>query len=154
MLNQIFTWQTSVKNWLLRVPQNKIHISWHIRWPEVTSLPFFSTKLVQEGLRPYHPAYTTRLDKPQLMLNCRTVTTTVCTTPRNDGSICHNRRKGPPCGLNVLDTPELILNCGTVCTIVCISPGHDRSIFQNRSKGPPCGLNVLHTLERTVSTKA
>ena len=39
------------------------------------------------------------------MFNCRTVTTTVCKTPRNHGSICQNRSKCTKCGLNLLHTP-------------------------------------------------
>ena len=65
------------------------------------------------------------LHTSELILNCRTVTTTSSVTPGNDGSIFQNRRKGRTSGLNLLHTLQLISNCWTVTAILCMTPDSD-----------------------------
>ena len=66
------------------------------------------------------------LHTPELISNCRTITSTDWNTPCNDGSIFQNRSKGMICGLNLLHTPELISNCRTITSTDWNTPCNDR----------------------------
>ena len=114
------------------------------RMPCKFSSPSHRARRGAGGGRRGPPCGLNLLHTPELILNCRTVTTSQCKTSRNDGSICQNHSKCTLCGLNLLHNPELISNCQTVTTTACTTPSNDGSICQNRSKCTLCGLNLLH----------